>query len=107
VSLPRITAISYGLRVSPIAIADSGLSPEMLSAFVNAIGNSPIAAALFAGLWLISRVIKTTLETRADAGIRAIVSLSMAIKNASTLPAPAPSRPRTRPRTGPQATLPQ
>jgi len=91
--------------VSPIAVVDGGLSPEMLSAIITAIGASPIAAAVFGGLWLISRVLKSTLETRADAAIRAMLSLSMAIRNACEPPLPV-QRQRSRPRTGPQQPVP-
>lgn len=66
---------------------DTSLDPDsvhlLLRAVIGAIENSPLAVAVFGGMWLISRVLKLVLETKADAMIRAIIALSMAIKGAA------------------------
>ena len=73
-----------------------------------AVANSPIAGALFGGLWIIGLYIKLAIETKADSGIRAILGLTMAIKNATQQaqydePRRPTTVPRARRRTDPQA----
>jgi hypothetical protein len=103
--------------VAPVAVplAIEGIDPNALALVLQLIGASPVGVGLFFGLWLggraIAAAVKLVLEAKADAGIRAVVGLTMAIRNASqqsmlVTPLPQERRPTTRgKRTGPNPTL--
>ncbi len=82
-----------------MAFTDAGLSPEGLKIVLEVVGNSPMAVALFLGLWMNARMLSAALtvvlQNKADVAIRAIVGLTVAIRNAAQ-PPPPPERPRTR-----------
>lgn len=88
--------------IAPIV---EGIDPQTLALVMQFAGSSPVAVGLFFGLWVGSRAVAATLkivlEAKADAAIRAVVGLTMAIKNATVQqPPPTQARPVTR-RTGP------
>jgi hypothetical protein len=101
--------------VAPVPIAIDGLDPNILALVLQIAGASPMAVGVFLGLFVMGRTIasaiKLAIENRADAGIRAVLGLTMAIKNATqqtmlTTPIPQDRRPR-KPKTGSLPVVPQ
>lgn len=101
--------------MAPVPIAIDGLDPNILALVLQIAGASPMAVGVFLGLFVMGRTIasaiKLAIENRADAGIRAVLGLTMAIKNATQqtmTPIPQDRRPAPRkPRTGSLPVVPQ
>lgn len=111
----EITGILYADPVAPVPLAIDGLDPNTLALVLQFAGASPMAVGVFMGLFVMGRTIaaavKLAIEGKADAGIRAILGLTMAIKNATqqtmlVTPIPQDRRPR-KPKTGSLPVVPQ
>jgi hypothetical protein len=56
------------------------LDPAAINQIVQIVASTPMAGATLLGFWLISRAIERVLREKADAAIRAVVGLTVALR---------------------------